>query len=158
MYQITSGKTKLDLDKESLKNFDIRKIDDQNFHIILNQNSFRVNVSDINIDDSLVKLRVNGKEYEVKVETELEQRIASMGLNRSKKKNEDLINAPMPGLVLKVLVEKGQSVTKGEALLVLEAMKMENVIKSPHDGVIEDIFVVNKDKVDKGQLLVKFLS
>lgn len=86
MYQITSGKTKLDLDEESLKNFDIRKIDDQNFHIILNQNSFRVNVSDINIDDSLVKLRVNGKEYEVKVETELEQRIASMGLNRSKKK------------------------------------------------------------------------
>lgn len=61
MYQITSGKTKLDLDEESLKNFDIRKIDDQNFHIILNQNSFRVNVSDINIDDSLVKLRVNGK-------------------------------------------------------------------------------------------------
>ena len=58
MYQITSGKTKLDLDEESLKNFDIRKIDDQNFHIILNQNSFRVNVSDINIDDSLVKLRV----------------------------------------------------------------------------------------------------
>ena len=62
----------------------------------------------------------------------------------------------MPGLVLRTLVSVGASVSKGEPLLVLEAMKMENVMKCPHDGIIKNVFVNALDKVEKGQKLIEF--
>lgn len=66
------------------------------------------------------------------------------------------LKAPMPGLVLNVLVQVGQSIQKDSPLLVLEAMKMENVIKSPIDGIISSISIINGDKVDKNQVLIQF--
>jgi biotin carboxyl carrier protein len=66
------------------------------------------------------------------------------------------IKAPMPGLVLKVLVNKGDSIKKGCNLFVLEAMKMENIIKSPADVVIDKILIKPGDKVEKGQILMLF--
>ena len=64
------------------------------------------------------------------------------------------VNAPMPGTVLKINVSKGQSVKKGDVLLVLEAMKMENEITSPEDGIV-DVVAVNKGaSVQTGDLLV----
>ena len=61
----------------------------------------------------------------------------------------------MPGLVLDVLVTPGQKVEKGDALLILEAMKMENVIKASGEGVVKSIQVTKGAAVDKGQLLVE---
>jgi biotin carboxyl carrier protein len=62
----------------------------------------------------------------------------------------------MPGLVLNVLVAEGDEVKKGESLLVLEAMKMENMIKSPTDGVIKKVSIKQGDKVEKNTLLIHF--
>jgi biotin carboxyl carrier protein len=64
------------------------------------------------------------------------------------------VRAPMPGLVLKIEVAAGQSVSMGTGLLVLEAMKMENEIFSSSDAVVEQIHVGEGDAVTKGQLLV----
>jgi biotin carboxyl carrier protein len=61
----------------------------------------------------------------------------------------------MPGLVLNILVEAGQEVSKGDALLILEAMKMENVIKASGDGKVRSVKVKKGDAVDKGLLLVE---
>ena len=69
---------------------------------------------------------------------------------------ESRIEAPMPGLVLKVHVAIGQTVSRGESLLVLEAMKMENDIKAHFDGVISAINVHQGDAVSKGQVLIEF--
>jgi biotin carboxyl carrier protein len=66
------------------------------------------------------------------------------------------IKAPMPGMVLKVLVEEGAEVKKGENLFVLEAMKMENIIKSPADVTVKTIKIRPGDKVEKGQILMMF--
>ena len=62
----------------------------------------------------------------------------------------------MPGLVLSIKVAAEQVVNKGDALLILEAMKMENVIKSPIDGVIKQVVVSEKQAVDKNQPLILF--
>jgi biotin carboxyl carrier protein len=62
----------------------------------------------------------------------------------------------MPGLVLKVFVNKGDSIKKGDNLFVLEAMKMENIIKSPADVTVEKILIKPGDKVEKGQILMLF--
>jgi biotin carboxyl carrier protein len=66
------------------------------------------------------------------------------------------IKAPMPGLILKVLVGAGDTVAKGDNLLVVEAMKMENIIKAPGDGVVSAILTQAGDKVEKNQVLIKF--
>ncbi|MNU01127.1 Glutaconyl-CoA decarboxylase subunit gamma [compost metagenome] len=66
------------------------------------------------------------------------------------------IKAPMPGLVLKVLVEDGSEVKKDDALVVLEAMKMENIIKSPSDGIVKSVKIKEKETVEKNQVMIAF--
>ena len=61
----------------------------------------------------------------------------------------------MPGLVLDIPVEVGQEVEKGEGVLILEAMKMENVIKSAGVGTIKAIHIKQGEAVEKGQLLIE---
>ncbi len=65
------------------------------------------------------------------------------------------LTAPMPGRVLEVLVSTGDTVTKGQRLLVLEAMKMETPMRAPHDGTVRALFVQANDSVDPGQILVQ---
>ena len=62
----------------------------------------------------------------------------------------------MPGKIVKINVEEGQTVKKGETLIILEAMKMENIITSPRDGIIKSISVKKGDAVEKNQLLIEF--
>jgi biotin carboxyl carrier protein len=62
----------------------------------------------------------------------------------------------MPGLVLEVRVKVGDTVKKGDPLLVLEAMKMENILKSPADGIIQKVHVQKSAAVEKNQTLINF--
>jgi len=65
------------------------------------------------------------------------------------------VNAPMPGLVVRLHVHSGDRVKKSQRLLTIEAMKMENEIKSPHDGVVDQVFIHERDVVDKDTRLVR---
>ena len=62
----------------------------------------------------------------------------------------------MPGLVLEVLVKPGQTVKKGDKILVLEAMKMENIIKSPGEGIVKECLAEVGATVEKNQILINF--
>jgi biotin carboxyl carrier protein len=68
--------------------------------------------------------------------------------------SENQVVSPMPGTILNVLVEPGQSVRAGEALLILEAMKMENEIHAPRDGVVRKLHVSKGVEVQAGSLLL----
>ncbi len=68
---------------------------------------------------------------------------------------EDAIKSPMPGKVIKVAVKQGDKVTKGELLLILEAMKMENSIEAHRDAEIEELFVSEGEMVENGKILIK---
>jgi len=85
-----------------------------------------------------------------------DQLLAELGADEGKAGKETAINAPMPGLVLKIHVSPGDSVQRGESLLVLEAMKMENDIKANFDGTVSAIHVATGDAVGKGALLIEF--
>jgi acetyl/propionyl-CoA carboxylase alpha subunit len=67
-------------------------------------------------------------------------------------------NSPMPGKVLKILVEAGQKVSAGDSLIILEAMKMEHTMRAALDGVVESILVSDGEVVGPGQLLVQITS
>jgi propionyl-CoA carboxylase alpha chain len=62
--------------------------------------------------------------------------------------------APMPGKILAVRVEPGQSVKKGETLVILEAMKMEHEVVAPHDGIVREVLVEVGQQVDTGAVMV----
>lgn len=64
------------------------------------------------------------------------------------------VTAPMPGLVVKIEVEEGQTVRAGQGVVVVEAMKMENELKAPTDGVVARIHVEPRQTVEKGTVLI----
>ncbi|GGX48046.1 acetyl/propionyl/methylcrotonyl-CoA carboxylase subunit alpha [Undibacterium squillarum] len=66
------------------------------------------------------------------------------------------LTAPMPGKIVAVMTEKGRAVKKGEALLIMEAMKMEHTISAPHDGEIAEILYAVGDQVSEGAQLLAF--
>jgi glutaconyl-CoA/methylmalonyl-CoA decarboxylase subunit gamma len=68
----------------------------------------------------------------------------------------DIVNAPMPGTINDVKVKPGDSVKKGQVLLILEAMKMENEIMAPADGVVASVNVSKGSSVSAGDVLVAF--
>ncbi len=68
--------------------------------------------------------------------------------------NDDLV-APMPGMVVQVLVKEGDQVQRGQVLVVLESMKMQMEMRSPRDGQITRVAVQPKSSVEKGSLLLK---
>lgn len=92
----------------------------------------------------------------VHVSDHRDQLLAELGAEEGTSGKEASINAPMPGLVLKIHVNPGDSVQRGESLLVLEAMKMENDIKANFDGIVSAIHVATGDPVGKGALLIEF--
>ena len=79
-----------------------------------------------------------------------------MGFEVGLAKQINAIKAPMPGLILEINVDVGQSVKENDNLLILTAMKMENSFLSPRDGVIKSIAVKVGDSVVKGELLIEF--
>ena len=99
---------------------------------------------------------VNSNTYQVKIANKLDQLISKMGFSIGTNKQINKIKAPMPGLILDVMAKEGQVVKEDDALLILEAMKMENVIISQREGIIKTIAVKKGDAVDKNNLLIEF--
>ena len=67
------------------------------------------------------------------------------------------LTAPMPGIILDVLVSEGDEVTAGQTLLVMEAMKMEHKITAPKDGIVEVVHFKSGEKCDQGSILISIL-
>ena len=78
-----------------------------------------------------------------------------MGLDLSKMQKVEPIKAPMPGLILKIMVEVGQTLKKGDPVLILEAMKMENVFKATSDATVKAINIQAGKAVEKGEILIE---
>ncbi len=70
--------------------------------------------------------------------------------------NGDAVRAPIPGVVSQIKVSPGKSVKKGDVLLLLEAMKMQNEILAPHDAVVSEVAVAQGASVQTGDVLVRF--
>ena len=103
-----------------------------------------------------VTLLYNNQKYIAKITEPMDELLKSMGLENAMVAKISEVKAPMPGLVLDVLVTVGQTVEMGEKILTLEAMKMENAIKSPTAGTIASIHVSKGQAVDKNFVLIRF--
>jgi biotin carboxyl carrier protein len=142
-------------------------------HVMIDGKVFLVDFNDV-IDQPVYSLIIDGKSYEAlvypieetwevllhghlysaKVEDERELRLrAASGKNLSSG-TEFHLKAPMPGMVVSVAVDEGQEVIRGELLVILESMKMQNELKSPRDGVITRLKVKSGDSVEQHQTLL----
>ena len=113
-----------------------------------------VSIGDANLDGTrTLNFELNGLPRDITIK---DNSIKSVIFSREKadKNDQNQIGATMSGAVVKVLVEKGSLVKKGDALIVTEAMKMETTIQSPFDAKVKDIAVKNKDAIASGDLLV----
>jgi biotin carboxyl carrier protein len=134
---------------------DVARTGPAQFSVVIDGRSLRVLVLKEDKENRTVRLRIGSRTCTVRLEEEQDRLMQTLGLDKAARKVGDL-KAPMPGLVINILVKPGDSVKKNDPVLVLEAMKMENMIKAPGDGVVKAIPAEKGKPVEKGQLLVQF--
>lgn len=133
---------------------DFVRIKENIYHIIINNKSVTAEILSADFRSKEFKVRINNNIYTVEAGDKYDELLKKMGFdNKSNIKAGD-IKAPMPGLVLEVKVAEGQQVAKGDPVVVLEAMKMENILKASSDGVVKRVAVTKGDKVEKNDILV----
>jgi biotin carboxyl carrier protein len=98
-----------------------------------------------------------GRQYAARVEDERERRLRSASSESFASGKEFHLKAPMPGLVVAVAVEEGQTVEKGDLLVILESMKMQNELKSPRDGLVSRIRVSAGESVEQHQTILSVI-
>jgi|TARA_A100000171_G_scaffold14212_1_gene12449 biotin carboxyl carrier protein len=136
--------------------WNISKTSKGKFQIIKDGQTFNAEVIDFDKETKAVEIKINNQIYSVSVKDKMDQLLKKMGINSLSSSVLKEIKAPMPGLIHDILVEVGKEVKKGDQLMILEAMKMENVLKSPGTGVIQSIEVEKGNSVEKNQILIKF--
>lgn len=138
----------------NLTNFEIEKLDSKKIKIFKNNHIFSAEI--LEREGKNLTLKIDNQTIDLKVTDHIDQMLSKLGMDMVASNVMKEIKAPMPGSILSIEVKKGDEVAKGNPLLILEAMKMENVIKSPGDGVIDAIHIVEKENVEKNQVLISF--
>ncbi len=119
----------------------------------------------INGENSYFRLKYNGNFIEVahcgacrnfEIYNPREWEVARFMPLPSKKKREDVLDCPMPGMVVDVRIKAGERVYRGQELIILESMKMESAVAAPADAMVESVHVRPGDTVETGTALIHF--
>ncbi|MFV1859759.1 MAG: acetyl-CoA carboxylase biotin carboxyl carrier protein subunit [Anaerolineales bacterium] len=134
---------------------DFQSVADQPvYSMLLNGESFEASVS---TREMTVEVLLRGRLFLVNVEDERQRRLRETTHMELEQEGEFTLAAPMPGLVVAIPVEVGQSVEKGDNLIILESMKMQNELKAPREGKVSGVRVSPGDSVDQNQVLLTLI-
>ncbi len=134
----------------------ITPLPDGGIVVQLNKQQLVADVVSIDKQQKTVTLRIKSQKVTVQIKEPVDLLLEQLGMQQSRVRKVNQLKAPMPGLVLRILVQEGQSVKAGDPLMVLEAMKMENVFKAPADVTVKQIKVSEKQAVEKNTELMTF--
>ena len=112
-------------------------IKDNLLHILHQNTSYRVEIVSFSKEEKLASIKVNGHTYSIAIKDRFDDLLHQLGLDNLQSSKVAELKAPMPGLVLSVLVKEGDEVKKGDNLFVLEAMKMENILRAEKSGTVK---------------------
>lgn len=128
---------------------DLRAVDEATFSLLIANASHEALVETSNGE---IQVLLRGRLYAARVEDERASRLQHAGSLHAGS-GEVTLKSPMPGLIVSIPVSEGQVVTKGQTIVVLESMKMENELKAPRAGTIASIKVSPRQSVEQGQAL-----
>ncbi|QKG57776.1 acetyl-CoA carboxylase biotin carboxyl carrier protein subunit [Hymenobacter sp. BRD128] len=137
-------------------NWDLAPLGNGRYHVLHQGKSYNAELVSADYATKAFVLKINGQRVELQAKDRFDQLLDRLGLSDATAQKINELKAPMPGLIIDVRVQPGQAVQKGDPLLVLEAMKMENILKAPADGIVASIKVALRANVTKGQVLVQF--
>ena len=155
-YIVEEGTDGLTVINNENVNPDVSRINSSVRHIINDLKSYNAEVVAFDSALKTAQIRVNNNLYTVSAKDQFDLLLEKMGLSNLNSPKIGELKAPMPGLVLRIFVKEGDGVSKGDNLLILEAMKMENIIKAPADAVVKTVKIIPGDKVEKAQILLLF--
>ena len=136
--------------------WDIADLGQGRFHVLYEGRSYNAEVITADYATKNIVLKLNGQRVELNTKDRFDLLLERLGMSNTAAAKVNELKAPMPGLIVDIRVVPGQAVQKGDPLLVLEAMKMENILKAPADGTVANLKVNLRDNVQKGQVLVQF--
>lgn len=136
--------------------WDLAVIEPGRFHILHEGRSFAAEVVATDFATKTFQIKLNGQLLDLHAKDRFDLLLDKLGMSNAAAAKVNELKAPMPGLIVDIRVEPGQTVQKGDPLLVLEAMKMENILKAPGDATIGSIKIGLRDNVTKGQVLIQF--
>ncbi|SHJ15266.1 Biotin-requiring enzyme [Arenibacter nanhaiticus] len=154
-YTITIDNQQFCLSKKDISALDVIPTKTSKYHVLQEERSYAIQVKAFDFMNRTMSIEVNGNTYELVVEDEYDLKVKQMGLLTQKAHKMDNIQAPMPGLIIDIMVNEGQEISKGTPLLVLSAMKMENIITSTGEGIVKTISVHKNETVEKGQIIIE---
>jgi biotin carboxyl carrier protein len=155
-YVITSELgNKIELNTESDKSFNLLQRQGDFLKFKFENKIYQAEIISYSKDGKELEVIINNQTLKLNLKDSLDQLIDQMGMNDVSDSDGGDVISPMPGLILKILVEEGQEVEKGQEMLVLEAMKMENLLKAPSSGTVTSIKFPPSTSVNKGDLLIK---
>ncbi len=167
MYKVTTGTGKqVEVEFDSINqrgkingipfDLDIASISATKSHWLSNHQSYNVEIVQLDTENKTAHIKVNGNSYNLELKDRYDDLMVSLGMETTSKNKVSALKAPMPSMVLDILVNEGDSIEKDTPLIILEAMKMENVIKSPTGGVVKKIHAQKGSAVEKNSVLMEF--
>ena len=118
--------------------------------------SFNAEILEADYQAKSFLIKINKNQYTVSAKDRFDILLDQLGMSNANASKVNDLKAPMPGLIVDIKVQVGDVVKKGDIILILEAMKMENVLKSAGDGTVKAIKVTPKQNVEKNQVLIEF--
>ncbi len=154
-YLIKVNEEEFPVKRSHIEILDIIKTGDLDYHVLQDNKAYNIELLETDFLNKRLHISVNGNSYKIEIEDAYDMQVKDMGLFTVTSQKLNSIEAPMPGLIIDIMVEPGQEITEGTPLLILSAMKMENIILAEGDGVVKAVNVAKNEAVDKGQLIIE---
>ena len=151
LWKIQNGDFVFSYSEEDLKNANVVETEPGLYHVLKDNSSKSIRI--ISASGSNIRVEADGERYDIIIKNEFQQMLEALGFNNTQAAQ---VKAPMPGLVLQISVTEAATVSPGDKLIILEAMKMENSILAPAEAKVKKIHVTTGMSVEKGQLLIEF--
>lgn len=155
---INNKRFEIDIDKDGRllvngqpRDVDFRSLDAALFSMIMQGKSYELVIDE---SDDRLQISMHGHLLEGQVLDERAQLLLTRRAGATAGSGEVSIKSPMPGLVVAIPVNEGDTVKQGQTILILESMKMQNELKAPREGVVQRISVQAGQSVEQNKLLI----